>query len=332
MPIQFLSSVATESFIATEIPESCQPFLISRAEPVYFKNPSCSYLLQKISGTHLNMNKYRFFVNRQTKLYAVSKEPLIALIFILSGSNTGELKGYGPVDWKEGYCYLFYIPPHLKHEVKLDEGTYRVISVHLSSLLASSFFQQINPLNELIDLFQKSADSGKMHFAVPFPLSAIGILQTIMESDEKKDTWDIYLLSKITELFFLYYKETELPSRTYIKGLKKNYDLAYMEKIIKAKLEIDKNKGKPLSLAEVTQKAILNEKDLKSGFKAIFGESVYAYQMEKRLEKGRRLLMDTSLPIEIISKELGYEDPPSFANEFKKYFGMPPTKYRQNIS
>ena len=65
----------------------------------------------------------------------------------------------------------------------------------------------------------------------------------------------------------------------------------------------------------------------------IFTERMYMspqeYLIQVRLSKARELLRQTDLPVNVIAREVGYEDQMSFSKIFKKRVGMSPLQYRK---
>ena len=53
------------------------------------------------------------------------------------------------------------------------------------------------------------------------------------------------------------------------------------------------------------------------------------YLSEKRMEKGRQLLLETQLSLQQIVESIGYSDVPSFSRKFSKKYGMSPGNYRK---
>ncbi|MGN0999802.1 MAG: helix-turn-helix domain-containing protein [Faecousia sp.] len=63
-------------------------------------------------------------------------------------------------------------------------------------------------------------------------------------------------------------------------------------------------------------------------FKQKTGESISSYLKKLRLEHARTLLMDTNKPVEIIAKNVGFENTKYFYSLFKAEYGISPNNYR----
>ena len=71
-----------------------------------------------------------------------------------------------------------------------------------------------------------------------------------------------------------------------------------------------------------------NETKLKYGFKALFGETIFAYRNRRRMKKAIALIED-GIPIGRVSEEVGYQHQTSFTSAFKSYYGISPKDSRK---
>jgi len=85
----------------------------------------------------------------------------------------------------------------------------------------------------------------------------------------------------------------------------------------------------PPTLTQLVLLTQLNEYQLKKGFKALFGTSVFGYIHQYRMALAQRLLLDTSKSAKEIAYEIGYSSPQHFSKAFKKEFGQSPNSIRK---
>ena len=73
----------------------------------------------------------------------------------------------------------------------------------------------------------------------------------------------------------------------------------------------------------------MNETKLKSGFRAVFGRTVFEYGQQCRMKRAMILLRDQRLPIGMVADAVGYSHQTSFASAFKQHFGYQPKEVRR---
>ncbi len=92
---------------------------------------------------------------------------------------------------------------------------------------------------------------------------------------------------------------------------------------------IDENYTKIESIEEICKNLFVSRYYLTHLFKEYSGMSPIQYIIAKRMEKAKNLLATTSLPIQEISLQSGYEEVSSFLKTFKKLENMTPSEYRK---
>ena len=94
---------------------------------------------------------------------------------------------------------------------------------------------------------------------------------------------------------------------------------------------IDSNYTQDISLQTIAGKFGVNYSYLSRVLNRQMGISFAEYLTNKRLKKACQLLEDTLLQIAEISKEVGFVDYHYFTRTFKKYYGVTPTQYRDEV-
>lgn len=80
----------------------------------------------------------------------------------------------------------------------------------------------------------------------------------------------------------------------------------------------------PPSMALLARQAGLNTFKLKTGFKQEFGNSVFGYLKNYRLEQARDMIREGDKTVTAVAYETGYSTLQHFSNEFRKKFGISP--------
>jgi AraC-like DNA-binding protein len=84
----------------------------------------------------------------------------------------------------------------------------------------------------------------------------------------------------------------------------------------------------PWTIAELAKEAGLSRSVLAEHFRQYLGEPPVAYLTRWRLQLGAQMLSSTSYSVAQIASEVGYDSEPAFNRAFKRQFGNPPARYR----
>lgn len=76
---------------------------------------------------------------------------------------------------------------------------------------------------------------------------------------------------------------------------------------------------------ELAHKCGLNDFKLKSGFKQLYGNTVFGYLGNLRMEVALRLLKEQK-SVRLVAEEIGYKNPQHFTAAFKKKYGVLPSQ------
>jgi AraC-like DNA-binding protein len=83
-----------------------------------------------------------------------------------------------------------------------------------------------------------------------------------------------------------------------------------------------------VTLAQIAREVGLNRMALTTGFKELFGMSVYEYLRKERMERAYDLLQDEANSITQVAQAVGYEYSCNFSTTFRAYFGCTPQNAR----
>ena len=95
---------------------------------------------------------------------------------------------------------------------------------------------------------------------------------------------------------------------------------------------IDSRFSEPLTLNALGKALHVSPYYLGHVFKESSGYSPMQYLTRRRIGEAQSLLVSTDLPISRISELVGYETQNYFDQQFSKYVGMPPRKFRQSMA
>ena len=104
----------------------------------------------------------------------------------------------------------------------------------------------------------------------------------------------------------------------------------YTQRINKVAEYINRHLDEPIELKTLADIAHLSHFHFCRIFKVLKGESPIAFIARLRIETAAQLLRYSTLPIEQIAFNIGYETPASLSKAFKNQYGITPTEYRTN--
>lgn len=78
------------------------------------------------------------------------------------------------------------------------------------------------------------------------------------------------------------------------------------------------------TIPELARLVGLNQQKLKVGFKSMFGQTIFAFTLEERMNTARKLLEERALPVKTVAYNVGYQCPTSFSRAFERHWGFLP--------
>jgi AraC-like DNA-binding protein len=88
--------------------------------------------------------------------------------------------------------------------------------------------------------------------------------------------------------------------------------------------------SEPITLEHISKEVGLNKMALTSGFRQLFGMSVYDYLQKERMEHAYELLQDQTYTIARVAEAVGYGHSCNFSTAFRARFGCTPQEARGN--
>lgn len=92
---------------------------------------------------------------------------------------------------------------------------------------------------------------------------------------------------------------------------------------------LDQHFSQDISRNDLAEIVYLNPDYISRLFKREVGMSIGSYLLEKRLEKAKELLMNSTLPINAVSMHVGYSNFSYFTKTFREATGVTPNEYRK---
>jgi AraC-like DNA-binding protein len=154
--------------------------------------------------------------------------------------------------------------------------------------------------------------------------SVLNVLQQMVNLRLDSRIRDLYMKGKIYELLSLHFQKDEISDGEYCPFL---VDEGEILKIRKAKNIITSRISDPPSLNELSNEIGLSLKKLKEGFKQIYGDTVYSFLFDYKMEQARIMLESNQFNVNEVGSKIGYSMASHFIAAFKKKFGTTPKQY-----
>lgn len=155
------------------------------------------------------------------------------------------------------------------------------------------------------------------------------VLNQLMNFSLTPSIKNLYFKAKAFELLSLYFNRSENPDVEQCPFLS---DEENIKKIRKAKDIVISRMAEPPTLQELSEEIGLSLKKLKEGFKQIYGDSVYSFLFDYKMEYARKLLESGEHNVNEVGLKVGYSTASHFIAGFKKKFGTTPKKYTLSVN
>jgi len=242
--------------------------------------------------------------------------------------NTSKLvfnKGHYVLELPVNKSYLLYNPQQdLPIHLELAPGA-QVISLLIRIEKFHTFFSQEAGL---IHFLSGENQGKKCYRDKELNPNEIMVLDQIFHYGLHSSLEKLYSKGKVYELISLYFHKSDNAGAQNCPFLE---DEANVEKIQKAKQILIESMAEPPTLNELSDQINLPLQHLKDGFKHIYGETVFAYLLNYKMEYARKLLTTKKYNISEVSFEVGYSTPSHFIAAFKKKFGATPKRYMSSL-
>jgi AraC-like DNA-binding protein len=155
------------------------------------------------------------------------------------------------------------------------------------------------------------------------------VLNQLINYNLNKSVKNLYFKGKAFELLSLYFNRSEDADVEQCPFL---VDETNVIKIRMAKDIIISRLAEPPTLQELSEEIGLNLKKLKEGFKQIYGDSVFSFLFEYKMEFARKLLESGDYNVSEVGLRVGYSTASHFIAAFKKKYSTTPKKYIMSLS
>jgi AraC-like DNA-binding protein len=199
--------------------------------------------------------------------------------------------------------------------------------VHLKSiriLLPQKWLQQYLGLSSTDDVLQRFLALKTESFEMePFDIEYRKLIDEVWSVKQDDPMQDIFLQNRVTlliERFFtrLYSKMNMLEGKFNLSSDNINR-LIDIEKVLVSDFSLA-----PPTIEKLSRMASMSTTKLKKDFKTIYGNSIYAYYQDRRLEKANELLISGGKSVKQVAEAVGFNSVSNFSLAYKKKYNQEP--------
>ncbi len=233
-------------------------------------------------------------------------------------------KGMYGIDILASKSLLLYNPAQdLPIDVELAPNA-QLISILISIEKLHTFF---TPEAGIIHFLNENNKDKKFYSDKAIAANESIVLSQIISYKVQPTMEKLYLKAKIYELLSLYF-QPESDDANNCPYLEEEENV---EKIRLAKRIIIQRMSEPPTLVDLAKEIDLPLAHLKDGFKQIYGDTIFNFLWDYKMEYARRMLNTKKYNVSEVSYEVGYSTASHFIAAFKKKFGITPKKYMGKI-
>ena len=287
------------------------------------------FQLQKDVYDGVCISYSQFLVKRDMEISGGLDEPTVEMHFNLKGHcrarvDTDPYKR--SIDIPENQHFITYLPE--------PQGTFNFYENETSKFLEINFtpaylyrFANIDSqtMEDLLNSIEKQ-ELWHTDFQARISTRMHQIARNIVQNPYLGDSRKFYVECQVSELLHLQLTAFGPAPKQYAPPSTPDIEKLHFARDYILNCEEDLP-----NLHEIGRKAGLNEFKLKSGFRQLFGETVYGMFLTQRMEKAFRLLYNSDLSIAEISYMSGYCHQQHFTTAFKKKYGVTPSKIKRSV-
>ena len=197
----------------------------------------------------------------------------------------------------------------------------------------------IMTIRKFHSLFSKEADyipflsvenKDKKYYSQEGVSPAIAVvLSQMMNYNLHPSIKELYIKGKVYELISLYFNRTEDADMEQCPFL---VDEDNIKRIRKAKEIVIARMAEPPTLVELSEEIGLSLKRLKEGFKQIYGDTVFGFLFDYKMETARKMLESGKYNVNEVGLKVGYSTGSHFISAFKKKYATTHKKYLMSLA
>ena len=155
------------------------------------------------------------------------------------------------------------------------------------------------------------------------------LMNEILYKDPSHSFSNLYLLNRLQLLIESFF--TALYQRSQNAKLNLRMSNADINRLMQVAHTLSDNfSGKPPAISQLAKMSAMSPTKFKMNFKTIYGQPVYTYYQEQRLQKAREYLLSGNYNVNEAAEAVAYDSTSNFITAFKKQFNISPGEFIKN--
>ena len=231
---------------------------------------------------------------------------------------------------KQGEHNVFFCKDEcLGRDIFLKNDTMEVITIAISEQEFAQMAQKYpDSFMTIYKRYQRGGNfllNSKSSFVTTIQMQTV--LQQLNNTELLGNAAGVYANLKVLELFLLQFHQMDTQKYQSYQYCKTRTDIDKIHEV--SELIVSDLQQTP-SISELAKEVGMNEKKLCYGFKEIFGNTIFGYLYDYKMNFAQQLLLHTDKSIGEIALQCGYEHLSHFSTAFKRKFGRSPQAVRGN--
>ncbi|MEP6676724.1 MAG: AraC family transcriptional regulator [Ferruginibacter sp.] len=155
------------------------------------------------------------------------------------------------------------------------------------------------------------------------------MMNEILYKDPEHSFSNLYLLNRLQLLIERFF--TNLYHRSQKANLNLRLSNADINRLMQVAHSLSENfSGKPPAITQLARMSAMSPTKFKMNFKSIYGQPVYSFYQEQRLQKAREYLLSGNYNVNEAAAAVAYDNTSNFITAFKKQFHTSPGELIKN--
>lgn len=258
--------------------------------------------------------------------------PFLQLSYAVSGTKSYTIedgtKAFATFQQQQ-YNYLFFKEDNIRLTWEPNKHL-EIFELGISPELFARWLPQDHPFYPVfIRSVENNESSAMSKYNLPLAPKFSNILYDILHCPLENRYKQLYIKAKVVELLSYQLEHYEQYAGERMNNPVKQLRKEEIERMYQARDIIVNNLNSPCSLIDLASQVGTNENYLKSHFKTVFGNTVFGYLSEIKMNQAKDMLLEGKSVSEV-SAMTGYKHIPHFSRAFKKHFGFSPNVLTRN--